>query len=223
MGAKVSKDDIIRALLDTAFFRSTGATSLKDIAEKIGIKKASLYNHFESRDDIIKQTMDSCREYVEAIMFTPRDIDSVTKKYPPDIVFKGIINRYFKMHEKTPLFQIYTFLESQKYFSQDAVDIIKGENRKIIAQTIQVLKALKANGRISIDMKQIDSAAVWFCSGMKELLNLYLLDKKKIVVNNPDSGEGQLFSLPADETALEKIDTYIDSFIDLIAQKGKHV
>ncbi len=216
MGAKVTKDDIIRALLDTAFFHSTGATSLKDIAEKIGIKKASLYNHFESRDDIIKQTMDSCKEYVEAIMFTPKDIESVTKKYPPDIVFKGIVNRYFKMHEKTPLFQIYTFLESQKYFVKEASDIIKEENKKVIRQTAQVLKALKANGKISIEEQKIENVAVWFCSGMKELLNLYLLDKKIVVVNNPDSGEGQLFSLPADESALEKIDSYIDSFIDII-------
>lgn len=216
MGAKVTKDDIIRALLDTAFFHSTGATSLKDIAEKIGIKKASLYNHFESRDDIIKQTMDSCKEYVEAIMFTPKDIESVTKKYPPDIVFKGIVNRYFKMHEKTPLFQIYTFLESQKYFVKEASDIIKEENKKVIRQTAQVLKALRANGKISIEEQKIENVAVWFCSGMKELLNLYLLDKKIVVVNNPDSGEGQLFSLPADESALEKIDNYIDSFIDII-------
>ena len=216
MGAKVTKDDIIRALLDTAFFHSTGATSLKDIAEKIGIKKASLYNHFESRDDIIKQTMDSCKEYVEAIMFTPKDIESVTKKYPPDIVFKGIVNRYFKMHEKTPLFQIYTFLESQKYFVKEASDIIKEENKKVISQTAQVLKALRANGKISIEEQKIENVAVWFCSGMKELLNLYLLDKKIVVVNNPDSGEGQLFSLPADESALEKIDSYIDSFIDII-------
>ena len=216
MGAKVSKDDIIRALLDTAFFHSTGATSLKDIAEKIGIKKASLYNHFESREDIIRQTLESCREYVEAIMFTPKDIDSVTKKYSPDIVFKGIVNRYFKMHEKTPLFQIYTFLESQKYFVKEASDIIKAENRKVIYQTLLVLKALKANGKISIEEQNIENTAVWFCSGMKELLNLYLLDRKTVVVNNPDSGEGQLFSLPADESALEKIDTYIDSFIDII-------
>lgn len=219
MGSKVSKDDIIRALLDTAFFRSTGATSLKDVAEKIGIKKASLYNHFESREDIIQQTMASCREYVEAITFTPKDIDTVTKKYPADIVFKGIVNRYFKMHEKAPLFQIYTFLESQKYFVKEATDIIKAENKKIILQTEQVLKALIQNRKITIEENRIHDLAVWFCSGMKELLNLYLLGKKIIVVNNPDSGEGQLFSLPADETALEKVDTYIDSFINVLKRE----
>lgn len=216
MCAKVSKDDIIRALLDTAFFYSTGATSLKDIADKIGIKKASLYNHFESREDLLKQTMDSCREYIEAITFTPKDIETVTKKYPPDIVFKGIVNRYLKMHEKTPLFQIYTFLESQKYFVKEAADIIKDENRKIIEQTMQVLKALKINGKVSIDENRIHNTAVWFCAGIKELMNLYLLDRKTVVVNNPDSGEGQLFSLPADDTALSNIDSYIDSFIEQI-------
>lgn len=120
MGLKVTKDDIIRALLDESFMRSTGSTSLKDIADKVGIKKASLYNHFESREDLVKQTFASCSEYLAAVTFTPKDIDAVSKKYPPEVVLKGIVNRYFKMHEKTPLFQIYTFVESQKYFCKEA-------------------------------------------------------------------------------------------------------
>lgn len=116
MSEKITKESIIKSLLDTAFYKSAGGTSLSDIAESLGIKKASLYNHFESRSDIIEQTTSSCAEYLKSISFIPAEIENVAKKYPVETVLKGIVSRYVKMHEKAPLFQIYTFVESQKYF-----------------------------------------------------------------------------------------------------------
>ncbi len=216
MGMKVSKDDIIKALLDEAFMRSAGETSLKDISDKIGIKKASLYNHFESREDIIKQTFASCAEYIEAITFTPKDIDAVTKKYPAQVVFKGIVNRYFKMHEKAPLFQIYTFVESQKYFSSDAAKIIEKQDAKILSDTQTVLKSLVSFGKLKISDEAIKGASRWFCSGIKNMLESYLLDRKQLVANSPASGEGELFSLPAEGRGLDKVDAFIDAFIALL-------
>lgn len=216
MGVKVSKDDIINALLDEAFMRSAGETSLKDIADKIGIKKASLYNHFESREDIVKQTFTFCAEYIGAITFTPKDIDAVTKKYPAQVVFKGIVNRYFKMHEKPPLFQIYTFVESQKYFSNDAVQIIEKQDAKIFADTQTVMKSLITFGKLKLPEENIQTACRWFCAGIKNMLENYLQDRKQLVVNSPASGEGELFSLPAEGKGLDKVDAFIDAFIMMI-------
>ncbi len=216
MGVKVSKDDIIKALLDEAFMRSAGETSLKDISDKIGIKKASLYNHFESREDIIKQTFASCAEYIEAITFTPKDIDAVTKKYPAQVVFKGIVNRYFKMHEKAPLFQIYTFVESQKYFSSEAAKIVEKQDAKILSDTQTVLKSLVSFGKLQLSDDAIQGASRWFCSGIKNMLESYLQDRKELVANSPASGEGELFSLPAEGKGLDKVDAFIDAFIALI-------
>ena len=59
MSEKITKESIIKSLLDTAFYKSAGGTSLSDIAESLGIKKASLYNHFESRSDIIERATSS--------------------------------------------------------------------------------------------------------------------------------------------------------------------
>ena len=51
MGKRLSQEDIIRALLDTAFFKSAGATSLADIADKLGIK----FDCDTTVGDIVKQ------------------------------------------------------------------------------------------------------------------------------------------------------------------------
>ncbi|HBG66201.1 MAG TPA: hypothetical protein DDW78_06990 [Treponema sp.] len=216
MSERITKDDIIRALLDASFFCSAGATSLKDVADRLGIKKASLYNHFASRDDLFRQATASCAEYIDAITFAPPDIQGVAKKYPAETVLKGIVNRYFRMHEKTPLFQIYTFVESQKYFSKEAADIVSAENSKLIAQTDAVLEALRAAQKITLPKERVHGTSVCFCAAVRDFLNQYLMERKVIVAANPDSGEGQLFAPPPDGHGLEQVNACIGSFAALL-------
>lgn len=217
MAERIKKDDIIKSLLDNAFFKSTGATSLSDIAGKLNIKKASLYNHFDGRDAIVEATVQNCNDYLLAINFIPQDIENVTTKYSPETVLKGIVNRYIKMHEKSPLFQIYTFAESQKYFDPRAAQIIKKENDRLVEQTESVLSLLLEKGKINCSKDSIHSYAVIFISAIKNQLELYLLERKKTVMENPDSGEGELFELPKTNSAiLDKINDYIDEFTNLL-------
>ncbi len=217
MGGKLSKEEIIKALLDASFFRSTGATSLADIADLLKVKKASLYNHFESRDDIVAQTMDFCAQYIRSINFAPDDIEGVAQKYSAETVLKGIVNRYFKMHEKSPLFQIYTFIESQKYFFKIASDVVKEESEKLISQTMEVFSALYKNNKLKIPSFKMQMYATWFCSGVREQLSLYLMPKKQQIMENPASGEGELFALPQDQGALDEIDSLVEHFASIIS------
>ncbi len=216
MGEKLSRDIIIKAVLDTAFARSTGATSLADIANTLHIKKASLYNHFNNRQDLIDQTILSCKEYISEISFIPDNIDAVAKKYTAEAVLKGLVDRYFKMHEKTPLFQIYTFLESEKYFSFEAANIVIEQKKRLVAQTEKVLTALADQVKVKLTHETIPSAAMWFCSGLNDLLNFYLLNRKQLVMENPQSGEGELFTLPQNDKLIEEINTFVDKFVVLI-------
>ena len=57
---------------------------------------------------------------------------------------------------------------------------------------------------------------MWFCSGLNDLLNHYLLERKQLVMENPQSGEGELFSLPADDKALDEINAFVDKFVVII-------
>lgn len=217
MGERITKDDIIKSLLDKSFLQSAGATSLSDVAGRLNIKKASLYNHFNGREAIVSGAMSSCAEYIEAINFIPQDLEGVTTKYPVETVLKGIINRYFKMHEKSPLFQIYTFVESQKYFDQRAAKVVKDEYNKFVEQTTLVFSSLAQKNKINLKSQNPVDLARWFSGASKIFLDMYLLERKKIVMENPESGDGELFTLPPDETGtLEKVNAYIDEFCNLI-------
>lgn len=216
MAKKLTDDDIIRALLNVAFYHSTGQTSLGDISNVLGIKKSSLYNHFENREDLIQKTTESCEEYLVSVNFIPNDYANVAKKYPVETVFKGIATRFFKMHEKSPFFQIYTFVESQKYFDEDAAKIIIEQKEKLILQTQKMLEALKNQNKIHIEKEKFYSVSTWFVSGLKDLISVQLLKRKKIVLKNPESGDGQLFTLKDDEESIEKINSFVEDFCKLL-------
>ncbi len=211
MGKRVSQEDIIMALIEVSFFKPTGATSLTDIADHLNIKKASLYNHFKSREELDEGAYKFCANYLAAINFLPPDLDSVTKRYSAATVLRGISNRYFKMHEKTPLFQIYSFLESQKYFSKSAWEIIKSEKKRLEDQTEVLLDNLSSHGKISLPRAYKKSCIQWFCAGLDEFLSNKMMEHKRLVLENPASGEGELFTLPND-TNLDELNRLIDDF-----------
>ena len=48
----LSREKIIQAFLTASFEKSAGATSLADVSDALEIKKASLYNHFENKEQM---------------------------------------------------------------------------------------------------------------------------------------------------------------------------
>ena len=49
----INQEKIIEAALFCAFDKGMGDTSLNDISNYLSIKKASLYNHFASKEDML--------------------------------------------------------------------------------------------------------------------------------------------------------------------------
>ena len=84
----ISREKIISAFLFCAFDKNVGATSLQDIAEYLGIKKASLYNHFQGRDEMYAETLAYCGSQMEALNFIPENfmkLDLFQKKSLTDV------------------------------------------------------------------------------------------------------------------------------------------
>jgi AcrR family transcriptional regulator len=213
-GKKITREKIIESLLSSAFDKSTGGTSLADIAGTLNIKKASLYNHFENRTEIISATLAYSRQYMSKVTFTPPDTDSIAAKYSADTVLKGVVNRYFKIYEREPLFQIYIFLQSEKYFTYEALEILNSEKEKMIAGTIKILQSLSAADKIRAIA--FGPAAVWFCNAVLQMLDSYLAERKETIRQNPESGAGSLFALPSDDRTIAQVNTLIEKYIQAL-------
>ena len=56
------KEEIIYATLELASAKGMQGVSMSQIADKVGIKAPSLYNHFKSKDEIIQEMYRFLRE-----------------------------------------------------------------------------------------------------------------------------------------------------------------
>ena len=146
----ISQEKIIQAFLASAFDKSAGATSLADVSEGLEIKKASLYNHFESRDAMYAASIAYSAQEVGAVSFLEeKTLESIKGgKVAPAAVFKKLITRYFELYENEPLFQIYVFVHSEQYYNLDALKIVEGENNQLCDSIKDLLSAFVAAKKI---------------------------------------------------------------------------
>ncbi len=217
----ISREKIISAFLFCAFDKNVGSTSLQDIAEYLGIKKASLYNHFSGRDEMYDATLAYCRDYLENLSFIPENflkLDIFRTKTLCEVL-NTLIRRYIQIYETEPMFQIYAFVHSEQYFNKIAADIADAEYAKLEYGLSRILLIYCNDKKAGLSPAELDSAIKWYTSALLQQLDAYIMHKKEIVRQNPECGAGSLFALPTDDAALEKIyflsDYYINSLFKL--------
>ena len=201
----ISQEKIIQAFLASAFDKSAGATSLADVSEGLEIKKASLYNHFESRDAMYAASIAYSANEIGAVSFLEeKTLESIKGgKTAPAAVFKKLITRYFELFENEPLFQIYVFIHSEQYFNLEALKIVEGENNQLCDSIKDMLSAFVAAKKIEKKTeKELKDIAGEIAAVIIQHRDSYIAARKEVVRQNPDSKAGGLFALPTDEAAL---------------------
>ena len=212
----ISQEKIIQAFLASAFDKSAGATSLADVSEGLEIKKASLYNHFESRDAMYAASIAYSAQEVGAVSFLEeKTLESIKGgKVAPAAVFKKLITRYFELYENEPLFQIYVFVHSEQYFNLDALKIVEGENNQLCDSIKDMLTAFVAAKKIAKKTdKEIKDLASQLAAVIIQQRDAYIAARKETVRQNPDSKAGGLFALETDEAALGRTLKLIEAML----------
>ena len=212
----ISQEKIIQAFVSSAFEKSAGATSLSDVADILEIKKASLYNHFESRDDMYSATLAHCAKEVGAVEFLQEKTVETIKggKVAPSAVFKKLITRFFELYENEPFFQIYAFVHTEQYFNLEAFKIVESENEKIFDGIKTVLSTFAAAGKIAKKSdKDLKDIAATISAILIQHRDYYIAARKETVRQNPDSKAGGLFALPSDEVLMGKTLKLVDAVL----------
>ena len=265
---RIDRDKIIQAFLSCAFEKSAGAVSLADIASLLGVNKASLYNHFSSRDAIYEAAIDFCSQYMNGVRFISGSADSLAALSFADALEK-IVKQYFRSYEIEPLFQMYAFIHSSKFFSREAFQAAEHETQKIADDTASLIVRFAAEGKLELSengrrLKELSGAdtsakagkqpagvpgaesagyandaddigntneaytlqaaadgtasealkerALFFARELSAELNEYIVEKKEMLRQNPESGAGSLFALPSDDSALAQIITRVTAY-----------
>ena len=167
------REEIILATLDLASLYGLKSLSMSQIAEKVGIKKPSLYNHFDSKETLIKEMYqyirDKSKENVTNIIF---DEDFLINKSAFEILNESVSN-YKKIVLNENMIKFYKVIYSERTTNEDASSIVMEETNKMINSTKMLFELLKKNNKLFID--DIEMASISFSMTIHSLID-YELD-----------------------------------------------
>lgn len=156
-----TKEKILQTTLELASEKGLGSVSLSEIAEKVGIKKATLYSHFASKEEMIHALYEYIREKsLKSIQEGPTDYEKLVQGKSAEEILSSLVCQYQKMNSNEKMTAFYKFIYSERVFSSAAAEIMAAETRKMELATRQLFYMLQAHELLKFE--DIVSAAVIF-------------------------------------------------------------
>ena len=164
------KRDIINATLELASQNGLGTVSMQQIADKVGITKASLYNHFSSRDQIVEAMYDGLRAVSKSNAGIGEvDYDKLLVSMSLKEIISNAVDNYRKIVKDPQMYLFYKVIMSERSINSSAAEIMVRETKTMINATKALFYALQVKG--IADFENVDSAAVSFAMAVNSLLD----------------------------------------------------
>ncbi len=147
-----TREEIITALLSLGEEKGLANVSLADIANEVGIRKASLYSHFESQSQMVEQAVSYCRNLLQSSSFSV-DFKAKDAKTLLVSLFDSIISTF----AEKPISSFFSIVRQMYMFDPSFAE----ENRQIESMiSTRVRIALEfCVQRSWMDIKDTDYAA----------------------------------------------------------------
>ena len=165
--------EIVYATLELAAENGLGTVSMQQIADKVGIRKASLYNHFSSKDEIVGAMYDVLRQASKERESIVVDYDKMVSEDPMKDILLSAVMSYKRIVDDPQMYKFYSIIMSERPISKVASEIMVRETRTMIDATHRLFEALQRKG--SADFDDIDGAAFSFSMAIHSIID-YQLD-----------------------------------------------
>ena len=185
------KEEIILATLELASASGLKSVSMSHIAEKVGIKAPSLYNHFRSKDEIVKAMYSFLREKAQqnrASGFADQG----------DLLAKGLeqiltesLSAYLGMIADPNMMLFFRVLYSERSINPLAAKIMLEETEHMIRSTKNLFYGLAVHGKIKSE--DVDTAAMSFALTVHSLID-YRMDRITAGVAEQSGGDEGLYT-----------------------------
>ena len=166
----MKKEEILSKLLILASEKGLRSLSMSEIASAAGLKKSSLYSHFESKQDLINELYLFLRKRSNTKDFV--DYASYVKgKTLREILISTALS-YDEMNRKPEMKTFYKVIISEKVLSKYAASVIIKETETMFNATRALFKAIEDN-KIAF-FKDFDTATLTFALLIHSALELRL-------------------------------------------------
>lgn len=168
------KEEIIFITLELAAEKGLSNVSMSQIAEKLGIRKPSLYNHFKSKEEIIAAMYQYLRDKSkEQLSFSDIDYGEFVKDKSMEEALTCAVSNYGKICTEDKMFAFYKVIYSERAINSTAAEIMAEETKRMILATKNLFYALQVHQKIHID--NIDMASISLAMTIHALMD-YQLD-----------------------------------------------
>lgn len=168
------KEEIILVTLELAATNGLSNVSMAQIAEKMGIRKPSLYNHFKAKEEIIAAMYQYLREKSkEQLSLADIDYGEFIKGKSMEEALTQSVANYSNINAENKMFSFYKVIYPERSVNPTAAKIMAEETRKMILATKNLFYALQVHKKIHV--KDIDMAATSFAMTVHAMMD-YQLD-----------------------------------------------
>ena len=167
------KEEIIYATLELASANGLKSITMSRIAEKVGIKAPSLYNHFKSKDEIVKTMYSYLREKAQkgrsSGFANPVELASKSLEQ----ILTESLSAYLGIISDRNMLLFFRVLYSARSMDPLAAETLLEETEHMIQATRNLFYALAVHGKMKSD--GIDTAAMTFALTIHSLID-YRMD-----------------------------------------------
>lgn len=166
----MNKQDILEATLELACEKGLGNVSMSQIADKVHLKKSSLYSHFKSKDEIIESMYVHFRlKAKNQNRIQEMDYDALFKERTLKEILSQCVNSYRQINSDPDMNRFYRLIMAQRVYDSMAAHIMIEEINKMIQTTKLLFYALSAK-KIA-DFVDPDAAAISFAMGVHSVMD----------------------------------------------------
>lgn len=173
-----TRERLILLTLRLAATKGLDNTSLSDIAQVAGIRKASLYYHFPSREAMIEQMFAYCSEQASKQGIV------ISFNGAAEEVLSRAMEHWHRLYTTPPLSYFYRIVESQKLILPIAARTSQTFSQMMRGQSEILLETLSETGRLNIE--ELDLAVTMFSSTVQSFLTRSMISEMEALDEDDD-------------------------------------
>ncbi|MCR4851858.1 MAG: TetR/AcrR family transcriptional regulator, partial [Lachnospiraceae bacterium] len=201
------KEEIIYATLELASEYGLKSVSLSQIADKVGIKKPSLYNHFKSKEELVTSMYTFLREKAKLGVSITSRVDVFPEEKSLALILSDSISSYFSFLSDENMMKFFKVLYSERSISPVAAQIMLDETDRMILLTKNLFYALVVHGKMKNE--NVDTAALSYAMTVHSLV-----DRQMDMITAGHSDAPAIAELP------KEIIEYIQWFCEKMEARG---
>ena len=169
------KEEIVLVTLELAAKKGLANVSMSMIADKVGIKKPSLYKHFASKEEIVEAMYEYLRRQAkENANIKPIDYSAFFEGKTVYEILQSVVRGYIQMNHQEKMLDFYKVIYSERSLNPMAARIVAEETDQMMIATKQLFYAMEVHKLLHFTNP--DMSAVSFAMTIHGLIN-YELDQ----------------------------------------------